>query len=302
MWKTKTAALGLLLAKSNVRQRQINRKWKSDQSLKKLKSTIDLRHKSLSRSKTLRRGSLIITEKTSFIQQQHLRNKVKSFAAPAIKVEESDEPMHVVSKTRELVAITNTTNKGREAASHYAKILKKSPVFEGLSNEELLKIVCKLSLTTFQPGEYLMREGSYGDTLLLIEAGKVQVTKLRHLTDDPNDLGEEVNLKILGVGSLLGEIALMTDGRRTASIYAISKVICLYMNRETFEQLVRDGHITSNMMKSTTEKNVAILELEALSKVSIFQDLCHKRILGVMGRQVFSDGETLIKQGDIGKF
>ena len=64
MWKTKTAALGLLLAKSNVRQRQINRKWKSDQSLKKLKSTIDLRHKSLSRSKTLRRGSLIITEKT----------------------------------------------------------------------------------------------------------------------------------------------------------------------------------------------------------------------------------------------
>jgi hypothetical protein len=74
------------------------------------------------------------------------------------------------------------------------------------------------------------------------------------------------------------------------------------MNRETFEQLVRDGHITSNMMKSTTEKNVAILELEALSKVSIFQDLCHKRILGVMGRQVFSDGETLIKQGDIGKF
>ena len=70
-----------------------------------------------------------------------------------------------------------------------------------------------------------MRQGSYGDSLYLVENGRVQIT--RH---SPDNIDKEQKLKELGSGVLLGEIALLTDGQRTASIYAISKVRCLCMN------------------------------------------------------------------------
>jgi len=182
-------------------------------------------HSKFSSSSTLRRLSLFKKVIASHAIQNHIKQKLRSTNNIRNAAESPTSPVHVVSKTRELVQVTNTTRLDKENVSNYIKILQKSKVFAQLTRDQLLAIVLRLQVTTFIPGEYLMRQGSYGDSLYLVENGRVQIT--RH---SPDNIDKEQKLKELGSGVLLGEIALLTDGQRTASIYAISKVRCLCMN------------------------------------------------------------------------
>jgi CRP-like cAMP-binding protein len=210
-------------------------------------------------------------------------------------------PVHVVSKTRTLVSVSDQhtkDNRGRERVNKYVKTLSGSDVFRDLSRKSLEAIVMKLSLTEFVPGEFLMRQGSYGDSLFLIESGKVQITRKEPGADEP-----EKKLKTLGPPALIGEIALLTAGQRTASVYAISKVRALVMTRDTFEQLQKEGLVEDLVTKASKENERAI-DTETLARCSLFHSLSlasRDRMLSVMGRVTFQDGEIIIKEGDTAK-
>ena len=238
-----------------------NKSSKMDRKLRHIGSVIQLsrdqsekRDSMASTASPLRRISLMRESASSHALQDHEKKKTlqmnsyENATAPT-------SPIHVVSKTRELSTISNKTTKGKQNVERFVKILSKSSVFENLTNKELEAIVLRLQVTTFIPGEYLMRQGSFGDSLFLIEAGKVQITRV-----SPDYPDTEIKLKVLGSGVLLGEIALLTDGQRTASVYAISKVRCLFMNRATFESLIEEGLVSQNLMQASQSANYDILE------------------------------------------
>ena len=271
-----------------------------DRKLRSIHSVIKLHNKNAERrdsvastTSPLRRMSLLRTAAASHALQNHEKKK------QSIQMNAPASPVHVVSKTRELSSINNKTTKDKQNIDRFIKILEKSSVFESLSHKELEAIVLRLQVTTFIPGEYLMRQGSFGDSLYLVENGKVQITRT-----SPDDPDTEIKLKVLGSGVLLGEIALLTDGQRTASVYAISKVRCLYMNRETFESLIEDGHV-QNLIQASSALNSDIMEREVLEKVQLFKSLTQEQrtnVLDVMGRRVYKDGDVIIKQNDKADF
>ena len=203
-------------------------------------------------------------------------------------------PLHVVSKTRTVVSLSDQT-KYKERLSRYMKVLSSSDVFRDLSRASKEAILMRLSSTIFVSGEYLMRQGSYGDSLFLIESGKVQITRKDPGTDEP-----EKKLKVLGPGTLLGEIALLTQGQRTASVYAITIVRALVMTRATFEGLQEEGLVEDFIGKATRE-NINIIDQEALDRCTLFHSLPvsdRSRILSVMGRKIFQDGDRIITEGE----
>ena len=271
-----------------------------DRKLRSIHSVIQLHNKNAERrdsvastTSPLRRISLMRKAAASHALQNHEKKK------QSIQMNAPTSPVHVVSKTRELSSINNKTTKDKQNIDRFIKILEKSSVFESLSHKELEAIVLRLQVTTFIPGEYLMRQGSFGDSLYLIENGKVQITRT-----SPNDPDTEIKLKVLGSGVLLGEIALLTDGQRTASVYAISKVRCLYMNRETFESLIEEG-LVQNLIQASSALNSEIMEREVLEKVQLFKSLTQEQrtnVLDVMGRRVYKDGDVIIKQNDKADF
>jgi CRP/FNR family transcriptional regulator, cyclic AMP receptor protein len=78
----------------------------------------------------------------------------------------------------------------------------------------------------FAAGEILLREGDPSDSVVLVQAGRVEV--LRRVGDD------EILLGSAGAGELVGEMGVLEGRARSASVRAASAVTAELMARETF--------------------------------------------------------------------
>jgi len=82
------------------------------------------------------------------------------------------------------------------------------PVFAGLPDRELEMIARAASLVEANAGHVIMAEGDFGHCMFIIERGTAEITRD----------GEVV--ATVGPGDVIGEIAVLASGRRTASIVA----------------------------------------------------------------------------------
>lgn len=85
--------------------------------------------------------------------------------------------------------------------------------FPEFSAELCAKVFPRSGVALFAPGERLLEQGAGGRDLYLVLAGRVAVRR------GPD--GAQAELARLGAGEVLGEIALLNDGVRTASAVAV---------------------------------------------------------------------------------
>lgn len=78
----------------------------------------------------------------------------------------------------------------------------------------------------------LIHEGDERQQAYLIQSGKVRVFTSR---DE-----QEIDLAQLGAGQIIGEMALIMDGKRTANVQAIEDCNFIVINRQEFEQRLHD--------------------------------------------------------------
>lgn len=95
--------------------------------------------------------------------------------------------------------------------------LRKVALFEGLTSAQLRKVLGALKPVSYPAGEHIFHEGEVGNSMFLIRAGKVRISKL------VPGVGEEA-LAILEPGQYFGEMSLIEDGPRSAD--AIAHVGC----------------------------------------------------------------------------
>lgn len=127
-----------------------------------------------------------------------------------------------------------------------------NPLFYSLPNAVIQSIAEKLQIKHFSPGEPVFEEGSSGDSFYLIRKGSVRVTKQHS--------GEELVLSELGEGEGFGEMALLIDQARTATVKAISDVSALVLNREDFTSLTRSLPALAEKMNKLLSERVSLLE------------------------------------------
>jgi NADH dehydrogenase len=82
----------------------------------------------------------------------------------------------------------------------------------------------------FEPGQVVFREGDRGDWLYIVTEGEVEVLKR-------DGAGEPTPIRTLGRGECFGEIALVSDRPRTATVRAVSATNVLAVDREAFQAL-----------------------------------------------------------------
>jgi CRP-like cAMP-binding protein len=107
--------------------------------------------------------------------------------------------------------------------------LRDVPFFNALPDAPLRTIAARLKRKRYKPGDTVFREGDPADTLFLVESGRVHVW-----TSDERQL-----LASLGPGSILGEIALLLDVPRTATVRAVTACSMLLLTRRSLNELVR---------------------------------------------------------------
>lgn len=115
----------------------------------------------------------------------------------------------------------------------FQMLVDEAAVFASLDRAARSLICAQLTPRTVAGGEVLIREGDRADALYLIAEGRVRITSRR---DDgtPQDLAE------LGRGEIVGEMALVTNEPRSATVTAVRDSLVLELPAEAFLALVRD--------------------------------------------------------------
>ena len=105
-------------------------------------------------------------------------------------------------------------------------LMKGVPLFSGCSKAELQKIAALADELDLGDGATLIREGERGREFIVIVDGSVRVTR-----------GGK-NVRELGAGDFIGEIALVSDVPRTATVTATSPVRLLVITDRAFRGLI----------------------------------------------------------------
>ncbi|CAK8686339.1 unnamed protein product [Clavelina lepadiformis] len=127
---------------------------------------------------------------------------------------------------------------GQLKRDEYVRLLKTVDKLKSLSDNKLMRIADCLEEATFQRGDYVIRQGDSGDTFYVIKEGKVRVTHLEESSVKKKNF-EETFVCYLGTGEYFGELALLTEDKRSANIIVESESISVLMlDRQAFNSLV----------------------------------------------------------------
>ena len=107
--------------------------------------------------------------------------------------------------------------------------LRDTEFFKDLTPRTLADVANMFHAEDFEPGESIVLEGEQGDQFYMIETGKVAV-KTKRTGDEP--------INELGPGAYFGEVALVTNQPRNATIEAIEPTTCYVLDREEFRRAV----------------------------------------------------------------
>ena len=114
-------------------------------------------------------------------------------------------------------------------ATQPADALKKVPLLAGLSDRELQRLAGQLHERKFPAGSTVVSEGATGTGFFVITEGEAEV-----------EIGGQVRGK-LGPGDTFGEMALIDEGIRSATIKAVTDLVCYGMTPWEFKPFV-DEH------------------------------------------------------------
>jgi CRP/FNR family transcriptional regulator len=122
-------------------------------------------------------------------------------------------------------------------------MLKKVPLFSGLDEKELSAIASSMRERKFRAGDTVTQEGAGGVGFFVVESGEADV-----------NVGGETKGSV-GPGDYFGEIALINESPRTATLTARTDMICYGMTPWDFRPLVEsNSSIAWKLLTAMAEK------------------------------------------------
>jgi CRP-like cAMP-binding protein len=129
--------------------------------------------------------------------------------------------------------------------------LQKVPLFQGLSKKQLREVSSVATRLNEPAGAVLTKEGQAGYEFIVVLEGEIEVRK-----------GDRV-VASRGPGSYVGEIALLDNRPRTATVVAKTPVVIEVIGRREFRTLLADAPELSEEIMSTMAQRLSELDASA---------------------------------------
>lgn len=140
--------------------------------------------------------------------------------------------------------------------------LRKIPLLAELSDEEIARVTPELRFRQYTKREVVLHKGGSGDGLLFLLSGQLQVVDI---TED----GRAIGLRILAPGDFFGEIALINNSTRSASVVATSSVLVAFLPASTAMHLFSHSPSVANqMLRHLAQKIQRDSEFRALLSIN----------------------------------
>jgi CRP/FNR family cyclic AMP-dependent transcriptional regulator len=163
--------------------------------------------------------------------------------------------------------------------------LKAVPFFTQLSDRELDVVRAVSTEKTYPKNAVVLTEGEMGDSLFMIQSGKVKV----FIGDED---GREIILKILGPGDFFGEMSMIDKQPRSASVTTIEASTFLVLSHAAFERCVEQAPRIANMVLRVLAQRVR----EADRKIGTLalMDVYGRVASTLLELSVYSDGKLMV--------
>jgi uncharacterized membrane protein len=112
-----------------------------------------------------------------------------------------------------------------------ADLLKEVPLFHLLDDHERTELAAQLDVVDFASGESIFNYGEPGDAIYVISSGEVEVFF-------KNDTGERIVLELATRGDFFGELSMLDNGTRSASVVATQPTQALRLDRADLEKFL----------------------------------------------------------------
>lgn len=144
------------------------------------------------------------------------------------------------------------------------EILRRVPLFAQLEPAKLKLLAFTSERMSFQPDQDLCVQGDVGDAAYVIISGEASIIV--------NQDGNEIVVAQLGENAVIGEIAVLCEVPRTATVRAKTKLQTLKIGKETFLGMIKEfpdmgievmRELADRLTKTTSELSLARSELKA---------------------------------------
>lgn len=129
-----------------------------------------------------------------------------------------------------------------------AAFLKKVPLFKGLTTKQLNAIAERMVERTYKAGDVVIQQGKGGEGFFIVSAGKLEAILEHHD-------GEKSVVNIFSPTDFFGELALLSEGTRTASIVTIEDSTCQVLTRWDFRAiLANDAEMAISILEELSSR------------------------------------------------
>eukprot|EP00933_Yihiella_yeosuensis_P083030 TRINITY_DN97109_c0_g1_i1.p1 TRINITY_DN97109_c0_g1~~TRINITY_DN97109_c0_g1_i1.p1 ORF type:complete len:409 (-),score=125.99 TRINITY_DN97109_c0_g1_i1:251-1477(-) len=163
-------------------------------------------------------------------------------------------------------------------------ILERSFMFKSLDEKDLKVVIAAMEEMPFEAGARIIEEGDDGDYLFVIEKGNPEVKK---------EIDDEIKVvKKCTPGDVVGELALLYNCPRAATVDAVDKCLLWKLDRETFNHIVKEAATKKSSMYD-----------DFLKKVSLFFNLGpyeRSQIADALKSENVKKGDFIVLEGEDG--
>jgi CRP/FNR family cyclic AMP-dependent transcriptional regulator len=143
--------------------------------------------------------------------------------------------------------------------------LKRVPLFSGLTDSQIERLAAGSVRRSFPKGRTIVAEGEPSQSLYVLLSGRAKVQR-------SDTEGKEVILAVLGPGECFGEMSLIDDAPRSASVITIESCDFMSINKEGFKaMLMSSPEICMRIMKGLVKRlREADKKIETLALLDVY--------------------------------
>ncbi len=164
--------------------------------------------------------------------------------------------------------------------------LKRVPLFAGLTDAQFDLLAAGSTRRNFPKGRMIVAEGEPSQSLYILLSGRAKVQR-------SDSEGKEVILAILGPGEFFGEMSLIDDAPRSASVITLESCDFMAINKDSFKTMISQStEMCLQIMKGLVKRlRGADQKIETLALLDVYGRVA--RVLLDFSENV--DGERVVK-------
>lgn len=173
-----------------------------------------------------------------------------------------------------------TIEKTADQKARISAVLQNSFMFSNLGDKELEKVIGAMAELNVKDNERVIEQGGDGDSLFVVEKGDLDCI-----------IGDKV-VKTCGTGDVFGELALLYNCPRSASVQSKGNAVLWQLDRDTFNHIVK-----ASAQKKRERYDAFLAKVPLLASMDGYE---RSQISDALQSEVFAAGSDIVKAGEVG--